>query len=162
VSWKDANDFCEKATKMLRERKLIGKKERIRLPSEAEWEYCCRAGTKTAWSFGDDVNELGKHAWYKDNSAKEDPPVGKRAPNPWGLYDMHGYVWEWCLDAWTPDYKGAPADGSAVMPRDGTKYFVARGGAYPDPPDMQRSAYRRKLEGATKSGAVGFRCVKAK
>jgi formylglycine-generating enzyme required for sulfatase activity len=159
VNWNEANEFCEKATKMLREAKLIAANERIRLPSEAEWEYCCRAGTTTAWSFGDDVKEIGKYSWYKDNSAKEDPPVGKKLPNPWGLYDMHGYVWEWVADTWHPDYKGAPADGSAWKQGD-SKEKIARGGAYPDPADMQRCAYRLKLDAATKSGAVGFRCIK--
>src|SRR6516164_607355 len=78
VNWHEANEFCQRATKLLRERKLIADNERIRLPSEAEWEYCCRAGTTSAWSFGDDVRQLGKYAWFKDNSVKEDPPVGKR------------------------------------------------------------------------------------
>src|SRR5262249_23369062 len=113
VNWHEANEFCQRATNLLRERKFIAEKERIRLPSESEWEYCCRASTTTAWSFGDDMRELGKYAWFKDNSAKEDPPVGKKLANPWGLYDMHGYVWEWCLDPWHPDYQDAPRDGSA-------------------------------------------------
>jgi formylglycine-generating enzyme required for sulfatase activity len=161
VNWHEANDFCERATKLLREDKQLAKDERIRLPSEAEWEYCCRAGTTTAWSFGDDVKELGKHAWFKENSAKEDPPVGKRLPNPWGLYDMHGYVWEWCLDAWHLDYKGAPIDGSARVKAD-SKERVLRGGAYPDPADMLRCAYRRHVDAKTRSGDIGFRCVKDK
>lgn len=161
TSWRDASKFCEKATKILRDAKLIAADERIRLPSEAEWEYCCRAGTTTAWSFGDDVNELGKYSWFKENSAKEDPPVGKLLPNPWGLYDMHGYVWEWCQDAWHPDYKDAPTDGSARTKADSNDR-VLRGGAYPDPPDMQRSAYRYHAKADTRSGAIGFRCVKEK
>lgn len=159
VSYDDAVKFCEKATTQLREAKLIKEKERIRLPSEAEWEYCCRAGSKTAWSFGDDEKDLGKYSWYKDNSAKEDPPVGKKLPNSWDLYDMHGYVWEWCLDAWHPDYKEAPNDGSARMKAE-SKDRVLRGGAYPDPPDMQRSAYRHHAPPDTRTGAIGFRCVK--
>jgi len=159
VSWDDANAFCEKATGLLREAKLIKETERIRLPSEAEWEYCCRAGTTTAWSFGDNENDLGKYSWYKDNSAKEDPPVGKKLPNAWGLYDMHGYVWEWCADAWHPDYKDAPTDGSARKKSD-SKDRVLRGGAYPDPPDEQRSAYRHHAAPDAKTGAIGFRCVK--
>jgi formylglycine-generating enzyme required for sulfatase activity len=161
VNWSEANEFCERVTKLLRERKYLAADERIRLPSETEWEYCCRAGTTTAWSFGDDVKELGKYAWFKENSAKEDPPVGKRLPNPWGLYDMHGYVWEWCLDSWHPDYKDAPTDGSArVQPA--SKERVLRGGAYPDPADMLRCAYRHHVEAKTRSGAIGFRCVKDK
>ena len=158
VAWKEAAEFCENATKMLREAKLIKDTERIRLPSEAEWEYCCRAGTTSAWSFGDDAKEIGKYSWWKENSKGEDPPVGKKLPNAWGLYDMHGYVWEWCADVWHPDYKKAPADGSARTDGDG-KYRVARGGAYPDPAEMQRCAYRHRLDATTKSGAVGFRCV---
>jgi formylglycine-generating enzyme required for sulfatase activity len=159
VNWDEANEFGERATKLMRERKLIANDERIRLPSEAEWEYCCRAGTTTAWSFGDDVKDLGKYAWYKENSAKEDPPVGKRLANPWGLYDMHGYVWEWCLDPWHPDYQDTPSDGSPRAKADG-KDRVLRGGAYPDPADMLRSAYRHHAPPDTRTGAIGFRCVK--
>jgi len=161
VNWNDANLFCEKATKALREAKLIAADERIRLPSEAEWEYCCRASTTTAWSFGDDAKELGKYSWFKDNSAGEDPPVGRKLPNAWGLYDMHGYVWEWCLDAWHPDYKDAPTDGSARTKTDSNDR-VLRGGAYPDPPDKQRCAYRHHADPNTRTGAIGFRCVKDK
>jgi formylglycine-generating enzyme required for sulfatase activity len=161
VNWQEANEFCQRATKLLRKRKLIAENERIRLPSEAEWEYCCRAGTTTAWSFGDDVKELGKYAWFKDNSAKEDPPVGKKLANPWGLYDMHGYVWEWCFDPWHPDYQDAPGDGSAREKAD-SKDRILRGGAYPDPADRLRSAYRHHAAPDTRSGAIGFRCVKDK
>jgi formylglycine-generating enzyme required for sulfatase activity len=162
VSWHDAVAFCEKATKQLRDAKLIGANERIRLPSEAEWEYCCRAGTTTAWSFGDDVADLGKYSWFKENSAKEDPPVGAKLANPWGLYDMHGYVWEWCQDTWHPDYTGAnprPDDGRAW---ESSTDRVLRGGAYPDPPDMQRCAFRHHAPADTRTGAIGFRCVKEK
>jgi len=90
VSWNDAIQFCE----------WLSKKERIiyDLPTDAEWEYCCRAGTTTRYSFGDDEGELEKYAWYGNNSGNETHAVGKKAPNPWGLYDMHGNVWEWCKD----------------------------------------------------------------
>ncbi|HZZ79616.1 MAG TPA: formylglycine-generating enzyme family protein [Gemmataceae bacterium] len=159
VNWNDANEFCTKATKMLRDAKLIGANDSIRLPSEAEWEYCCRAGTKTKWSFGDDVSEIGKYAWWKENSKGEDPPVGKKLPNAWGLYDMHGYVWEWCQDPWHPDYKDAPTDGSARAKAD-SKDRVLRGGAYPTPADDMRCASRHHADPATRSGAIGFRCVK--
>lgn len=159
VTWNDAMEFCDKATQLLRAQKLIDKNDRIRLPSEAEWEYCCRAGTTTAWSFGDDVKELGKYSWFKENSPGVDPPVGKKLPNAWGLYDMHGYVWEWCRDVWHDDYKDAPSDGGARTKGE-SKQRVLRGGAYPDTPEMQRSAYRHHADANFKSGAIGFRCIK--
>lgn len=161
VTWPEANEFCDKATKLLRDAKLIGANERIRLPSEAEWEYCCRAGTKTKWSFGDELKEIGKYAWWKENSKGEDPPVGKKLPNAWGLYDMHGYVWEWCADLWHPDYKGAPADGSPWTKGDG-KERVLRGGAYNTAAEDMRCAARHHADPETRSGTIGFRCVLAK
>ena len=130
------------------------------MPSEAEWEYACRAGTTTAWSFGDDVAMLGKHAWFKENSAGNDPPVGKKAPNPWGLYDMHGYNWEWCQDDWAADYKDAPTDGSARSV-DGAKDKVIRGGAWPTPADTTKSAYRTHAAADRRDDTIGFRCVKS-
>ena len=160
VTWAEANEFCRKATAELRLLKLIGGNEVIRLPTEAEWEYACRAGTTTRYSFGDDPAGLKDYAWFKENSKGEDPPVGKKKPNAWGLYDMHGYIWEWCQDAWHPSYEGAPADGSARDAKD-AKERVLRGGAWPDPADMCRSAYRFKAAVDVKSDAIGFRCVRA-
>jgi formylglycine-generating enzyme required for sulfatase activity len=161
VSWKEANDFCRKVTAELRRRKLLVKDEVIRLPTEAEWEYACRAGSTTLYSFGNSAKELKKHAWYKDNSKGEDPPVGKKRPNAWGLYDMHGYVWEWCLDAWHPNYKGAPTDGSAWEARD-AKERVLRGGSWKDDADHCRSGYRHHLTPDQRDDAVGFRCVRSR
>src|SRR5207245_2743385 len=111
-----------------------------RLPSEAEWEYGCRAGTTTAFSFGDDINDLGQYAWFTGNAKGNDPPVGVKKPNAWGLYDMHGYVWEWCADAWHPDYKDAPTDG---RPRqaEAAKERVLLGGAWTTGAEQSRSAY---------------------
>jgi formylglycine-generating enzyme required for sulfatase activity len=159
TSWKDAQDFCQKLTAELRKHNLIGKTEIIRLPSEAEWEYACRAGTKTAWSFGDDAGALKEHAWYTGNAKGEDPPVGKKKPNPWGLYDMHGYVWEWCADAWSPTHEGSPADGSPrVNPE--VKDRVIRGGSWADKADMTRSAARSHAALDFHDDRIGFRCVK--
>src|SRR5207247_162521 len=86
MNWTDSNKFCEKVTEMLRKRKLISVDEEIRLPSEAEWEYCCRAGSKTPYSFGEDLKKIGDYAWYKDNSKGHDPPVGAKKPNAWGFH----------------------------------------------------------------------------
>jgi formylglycine-generating enzyme required for sulfatase activity len=159
VNLPEANDFCRKATEELHRLKLISDKERIRLPSEAEWEYACRAGTTTAWSHGDDLDKLGDFCWYKANSKGFDPPVGEKRPNPWGLYDMHGYNWEWVADDWHPSYEGATTDGAARQ-APGTKEGIIRGGSWADPADTARSAARRPVPADTRHDTIGFRCVK--
>jgi len=161
VNWNEANEFCRKLTEDLRKMKLIGPDEVIRLPSEAEWEYACRAGTESAWSFGDKVADLGEYAWYDKNSKGHDPPVGKKKPNPWGLYDMHGYVWEWCGDAWSPSHEGAGPSGSPRSIAD-AKERVVRGGSFADSADANRSSFREGRPVGTRSDRIGFRCVKAK
>jgi formylglycine-generating enzyme required for sulfatase activity len=116
-----------------------------RLPTEAEWEYACRAGTTTAYSFGDDPKLLKDYAWFVNNSDFKYQKVGKKKPNPWGLYDMHGNVAEWCLDQYEPDYQAL----KAVLNTDGwvkqtAPYpHVVRGGSWDDDPDKLRSAARR-------------------
>lgn len=161
TTWTEAQDFCRKATADLQRRKLLAQDEEIRLPTEAEWEYACRAATTTRYSFGDRVDDLTHYCWFKGNSKGYDPPVGQKKPNPWGLYDMHGYIWEWCADAWHPDYQGAPSDGSA-RDQAGAKERVLRGGSWADPADAARSAFRHHRPSDTRSDAIGFRCVRAK
>jgi len=161
VSWAEANEFCDKATAELRLMKLLDDNERIRLLTEAEWEYACRAGTATAWSHGDSLEELSKFCWYSANSAGFDPPVGEKAPNPWGLYDLHGYNWEWVADDWHPDYKGAPADGSARRVP-GAKDRIIRGGSWNDSADAARSSARNHALAETRNDKIGFRCARAK
>jgi formylglycine-generating enzyme required for sulfatase activity len=160
VHWDEANDFCRKATAELRKRKLIGEDEIIRLPTEAEWEYACRAGTATRYSFGDREADLREYAWYKANSKGEDPPVGRKKANPWGLFDMHGYVWEWCADAWGPTLEGTPADGSPRGGKD-AKERVLRGGSWNDEADRCTCAFRHHAAAEYRSDTAGFRCVRA-
>jgi formylglycine-generating enzyme required for sulfatase activity len=161
VNWTEAGEFCRKLTQELQRLGKLPANEVIRLPSEAEWEYACRAGTVTRYSFGDDAAKLGEFAWFAGNSKGEDPPVGKKKPNAWDLYDMHGYVWEWCQDAWQENYNGAPADGRA-WEEASAKARVLRGGSWADAADLARSAYRHRLPGDSRSDRVGFRCVRAK
>ncbi len=160
VSWDEANDFCRKVTLELREHKLLKENEVIRLPSEAEWEYACRAGTKTAYAFGDKPDDLKDYAWFNGNAKGEDPPVGKKKANDWGLHDMHGYVWEWCSDGWHKNYEGAPTDGSSWTAKD-EKEHVVRGGSWADDADSARSAFRAHKAADHRSDAIGFRCVRA-
>lgn len=118
-----------------------------RLPTEAEWEYACRAGTKTAYFWGNEPDKFEQYAWYVENAEKP-MPVGKKKPSPWGLFDIHGNVAEWCLDHYLPDaYKQYPTDkptlGPVILP-DAKEYsYVARGGSWNDDGELLRSAARR-------------------
>jgi formylglycine-generating enzyme required for sulfatase activity len=152
-----------------------------RLPTEAEWEYACRAGTRTAYFFGDDPAKLEEYAWYVENAEKPQQ-VGKKKPNPWGLYDMHGNVSEWCLDHYVADIYSTllkpqqPAVRPVVLPDDKEYPYVARGGSWDDDADRLRSAARlaSNLEWSiqdpqrpqsiwwhTDATVVGFRLVRA-
>ena len=136
VSWDDAVEFCRRLSDLPAE-KAAGNV--YRLPTEAEWEYACRAGTTTMYSFGDDDSELGDYAWFLENSDKKPHPVGSKQPNAWGLYGMQGNVAEWCQD-WYGDYpSGSVTDPTGPV---GGSFRVFRGGSWDYNAVSCRSAYR--------------------
>ena len=136
-----------------------------RLPSEAEWEYACRGGTNTDYSFGDSGRTLRRYAWYKDNAGNRTHAVGQKRPNPWGLFDMYGNVAEWCNDRYGKDYYARSPAEHPRGPADGEKYVV-RGGAWNSRPDSCRSARRKGEAAGSYADAcfrrpdIGFRCVR--
>jgi len=137
-----------------------------RLPTEAEWEYACRAGTTTLYFFGSTPAKLDRYAWCKVNCTTRPRPVGLKRPNPWGLYDMYGNVWEWCNDLYGEDYYASSPERNPPGPADGQRR-VLRGGCWNSRPDVCRSSYRLDENpgytdvcfGADTRGFVGFRCV---
>jgi formylglycine-generating enzyme required for sulfatase activity len=140
VNWYDAVEFCKRLSKK------TGRE--YRLPSEAEWEYACRAGTTTKFYFGETLTP--KLARCKANFGMvlitlfsgETTPVGQFPPNAFGLYDLHGNVWEWCADTWHDNYVGAPTDGSAWTTGGNDNRSPMRGGSWGNNPLNCRSAYR--------------------
>ncbi len=152
VSWNDVQEFIKK----LNEKEGTNK---YHLPSEAEWEYAARAETATRYSFGDDESKLDDYAWYESNSGSKTHEVGQKKPNPWGLYDMHGNVWEWVQDNWHDSYKDAPTDGSSW--ENGSGYFrVIRGGSWRNSAVGCRSANRTDRDQCARNYFLGFRLVR--
>jgi formylglycine-generating enzyme required for sulfatase activity len=150
VSWEDCQDFVKK----LNEKAKSQIKDRVAgPPTEAQWEYACRAGTTTRWSFGDNESTVGENGWYNGNSGGQTHPVGKRKPNAWGLYDMHGNVWEWCRD-WHGPYGGDARDPEG--PRSGQERCL-RSGDWGTNPNHCRSAFRRGVSSTTRYMNTGFR-----
>jgi len=140
-----------------------------RLPTETEWEYAARAGTRTDRYFGNDSSRLSRHAWFKENSTRGPQPVGLKEPNPWGLHDVYGNVWEWCHDFYAEDYYRHSPERDPRGPATGQNRVV-RGGCWNSRPDMCRSAYRHYEDprytdvcfGKDVHGFVGFRCVRGR
>jgi formylglycine-generating enzyme required for sulfatase activity len=151
VSWEDATEFIQKLNGLPEER-AAGRV--YRLPTESEWEYACRAGSSRAYCFGEDEARLGEYAWYGANSGSKTHPVGQKAPNAWGLYDMHGNVWEWCSD-WYGDYPS----GSVTDPTGAStgSYRVIRGGSWSLGAALCRSALRNGGVPSFRSSNLGFR-----
>jgi len=153
VSWNEAVEFCRKLSASSAEQ-AAGRA--YRLPTEAEWEYACRAGTETRYSFGDAVGELGDYAWHSGNSDWITHPVGLKKPNAWGLCDMHGNVWEWCGDWYEAAYyNSSPADD----PRGpaGGSFRVARGGSWSGGASRCRSSCRNWVAPDHRGDGLGFR-----
>ncbi len=138
VNWHDAMRFCEELSKREAEQKAG---RRYRLPTEAEWEYACRAGATGIWTWGDDRKLLPEFAWYRQRGSElTTQPVGQKRANAWGLHDMHGNVWEWCSDWYAEDLRGS--DGQDPRGPEEGQSKVIRGGAYQSIPAYTRSATR--------------------
>jgi len=152
VIWSDTVEFCRKLSEK------TGKT--FRLPTEAEWEYACRAGTKTRFSFGDSESILGDYAWCESNSGKNTHPVGQKKPNAWGLYDMHGNVWEWCADIYGPYSSEASVDPRGAT--SGGDCMVRGGSWYNGNGDIVsfRCADRSNRAPANRDYSIGFRCAR--
>ena len=155
VSWDDAVEFCRKLSELPAEKKAGYV---YRLPTEAEREYACRAGTTTTYSFGDSDSELGEYAWYDKNSGKTTHPVGGKKPNAWGLYDMHGNVWELCQDWYGKYPSGSTTDPTGAASSSGRVY---RGGGWLSLSDYCRSAIRYGLAPARRVNRLGFRVLRS-
>jgi len=159
VTWEEAARFCEKLSAR------AGLK--LHLPGEAQWEYACRAGAQTAFSCGptlssDLANYNGEFAYHDGPRGvyrHTTNPGGAFPPNAFGLFDLHGNLWEWCADAWHDDYGGAPADETPWLSGAPAEFGVARGGSWHDIPDVCRSAARLKLRRAEGDEMTGFRVV---
>ncbi len=170
VTWNDATAFCQ----WLSAKQGIGTlspegpagaspeptPSPFSLPTEAQWEYACRAGTTTAWHFGDSAKMLEEYAWFNVNANGTTHPVGQRKPNGWSLYDMHGNVWEWCADKWDPDYYAQSPPKDPAGPTKGWER-VNRGGRWYGDSWHCRSARRNYGSADGRNSSFGFRVVSA-
>jgi formylglycine-generating enzyme required for sulfatase activity len=165
VTWYDGTNYCGQLTQRERAAGRIATNSVYRLPTEAEWECACRAWTSTRFSYGDDpgYTNLTDYAWYGDNSGGTTHPVGQKLPNPWGLYDMHGNVWEWCQDGWSHNLPGGIVLDPQGPATDSTGVF--RGGSWSEMYDVAgdcRSAFRNGIYiEDDRDRGVGFRVVLA-
>lgn len=158
VSWRDAVEFCKKLTARERAAGRLPPGQEYRLPTEAEWENACRAGSKTAYCFGDDAEKLDDYAWYASNFGKHTHEVAGKQPNAWGLYDMHGNVSEWCNDRYAEYPRGAVRDPSG--PPRGSPSRVARGGSWNVSAWKCRSADRVGISPKISNVYLGFRLAR--
>jgi sulfatase modifying factor 1 len=161
VSWDTATAFCRKLTEQERQAGRLPKDWEYTLPTEAQWEYACRARTKTKFSFSDDESKLGDYAWFFGNARMAGEfyahQVGQKKANLWGLFDMHGNVWEWCRDIYADELSGGR--DPEVQPDEKTRgsYRVNRGGGWYDYAAFCRSANRSRLSPSLRSRLLGVR-----
>lgn len=152
VNWLQVQEFIQR----------LNRKEntnKYRLPSEAEWEYAARAGSAGVYWFGDGVDALPQYAWFGGQGDAGTAPAGKKKPNPWGLYDIYGNVWEWVADCWHPDYTGAPPDGRVWQGGD-CSARVVRGGGWDSPAASLRSSARGSQGVDMNDSATGVRLAR--
>ena len=152
VSWNDVQKFVQKLN-------VIQTEYVYRLPSESEWEYVCRAGTTTVWEFGDNENNLDNYAWSNKPGDDRSHKVGQKKSNNWGLYDMHGNVWEWCEDVYKETYRDVPINGSTNLYGEDLKSRVQRGGSCVVLKSLMSSSSRRRVESDSLDIYSGFRVV---
>jgi formylglycine-generating enzyme required for sulfatase activity len=154
IFWEDVQDLISRLNQ-------AEGSEVYRLPTEAEWEYACRAGTNTRWSFGDDESQLGAHAWYNANAWDVGEPyaheVGTKLANPWGVHDMHGNVWEWCQDWFVPYESASQADPVILV---SCCRHVVRGGYFGSLDEYTRSATRHRDSRPFNLDSIGLRLVR--
>jgi formylglycine-generating enzyme required for sulfatase activity len=143
--WDDATEFCRKLS--------AATGENYTLPTEAQWEYACRAGSSGKWCFGDDISQLDNYAWYRDNAGWQTHDVGQKKPNAWGLYDMHGNRSEYCTDEYHASYYKVSPRRNPPGPQDGIAH-VERGGSSSDSANQTRSANRPDWEGSAGVGGL--------
>jgi formylglycine-generating enzyme required for sulfatase activity len=172
VRWSDAVKFCNARSRLeglqpcydLETWQCNFEANGYRLPTEAEWEYACRAETQTTYFFGSDASKLGDYAWFDKNSGGHPQPVAQKRPNPWGLYDMVGNVWQWCNDFYQVDYYQQSPQENPRGPKEGENKVV-RGGAWKFSGDNCRSGYRYNeapgyVDVCFGYDIYGFRCVR--
>jgi formylglycine-generating enzyme required for sulfatase activity len=154
VSWSDAQEFCKRLSRL--------ENRTYRLPTEAEWEYACRAGTSTIFHFGNATSDMPGYGWITDNAYSAGEAfahyVARQKPNAWGLYDMHGNAWEWCADWYGADYYRVSPMDSPVGPADGENRVI-RGGSWRASNTHARSTFRFGLDPARAENDLGFRVV---